>query len=74
MRLVHKDSRKPVEKGEVLTDFRGDRAIFDHHVEPVHSGSTGRAYVMELDDNGDPIRDSSFGYYPSVFDLEWEQD
>lgn len=62
--LVHKDTGIPVEEGETLTDFRGDTAIFCYGEEPRHPGSTGRAYVRE--DGCDP-----FGYYPSVYDLEW---
>jgi hypothetical protein len=66
MRLVHKDSRKPVVEGDELTDFRGDKAVFDHSEEPRHAGSTGRAYV----------RGEGYiqGFYPSVFNLEWEDD
>lgn len=30
MRLVYKDTGKEVQKGNVLTDFRGDKAIADY--------------------------------------------
>lgn len=63
--LVHSKSRKPVERGEVVTDFRGDTATVTGWDEPRHPGSTGRVYVKPAD------ADWTHGYYPSVYDLEW---
>lgn len=68
LKLVHKKTGKPVKEGQVIADFRGDEAVFLHGTEPSHPGSTGRAYVRPVD--SDP-ESSGFGFYPSVFDLEW---
>ena len=71
LQLVHKATGVPVEIGEVVTDFRGDRQRVTEMIEPHHPGSTGRVYVCDLDD--EPTLLSSFGYFPSVFDLEWRE-
>lgn len=67
MKLVHKDTGVEVEVGETVTDFRGDKAIVTGMEKPRHSASTGRVYVRPLD------AEWTQGYYPSVFDLEWER-
>lgn len=68
LKLFYKGTTiEPVE-GDELTDFRGDKAEFCHGVEPRHPGSTGRVYVRPVGSNVSP-----FGFYPSVFDLEWRE-
>jgi hypothetical protein len=59
--LFHKDG-EAVFIGDVVTSFRGDKAIVVGGSPPHHSGSSGRVFV----DNGD--------FYPSVFDLYWEKE
>jgi hypothetical protein len=67
--LVHKDTGVPVQKGERLVDFRGDEAFFVSSQEGIGS-SSGRCYVIESRDEDEA---NAFGYYPSVFDLEWRE-
>lgn len=62
--LVHKSTGKPVQIGEEVTDFRGDKAIVTGWDTPHSPASTGRLYVVEQDR-------APFGFYPSVFDCEW---
>lgn len=65
MRLVYKDTGKEVQKGNVLTDFRGDKAIADYWREPTHG--IGKISVKK-----NPEDKMCCGeYYVSVFGLEW---
>lgn len=65
MRLVYKDTGKEVQKGNVLTDFRGDIAIADYLREPTHG--IGKISVKK-----NPEDKMCCGeYYVSVFGLEW---
>lgn len=66
--LVHKSTGQPAKEGDIVTDFRGDEAIFVRGELPRSPNSTGRVYVKQLDGNGD----EPFGFYPSVFGLEWQ--
>jgi hypothetical protein len=61
MRLVNEHGR-PVLPGETIYDFRGDSHIFEGGIKPKHSGSTGRVCT----DQGE--------FYPSVFNMKWEQE
>jgi len=65
MRLVHTDTGKPVEIGETVTDFRGDKATVIGMTQPRHEGSTGRIHVRAPEGY-------EHGYYPSVFNCEWK--
>lgn len=65
MRLVYKDTGKEVQKGDVLTDFRGDKAIAHYWKEPTHG--QGKISVRK---NPDDIM-SCGEYYVSVFGLKW---
>lgn len=65
MRLVYKDTGKEVQKGNVLTDFRGDMAIADYWREPTHG--IGKISVKK-----NPEDKMCCGEYcVSVFGLEW---
>jgi hypothetical protein len=65
MKLIHKSTGKPVQKGDIVTDFRGDQAKVVGGTEPRHDGSTGRIYVEAIPEG------FTHGYYPSVFNCEW---
>ena len=67
MQLVHKATRQPVQIGERIASFRGEFCTVESVEQPRHAGSTGRVYVRA--DAG-----WSQGFYPSVFDLEWQLD
>lgn len=63
MKLVYKGTDKEVKKGDILTDFRGDKAIARYWKEPTHG--VGKIYVENIP------HDSDGEYYVSVFNLEW---
>ena len=67
-RLVYKDTGKEVQKGDILTDFRGDKAIAHYWREPNHG--IGKISVKR---NPDDLI-SCGEYYVSVFGLEWVED
>jgi len=54
--LVDADGN-PVDRGDDLTDFRGNPSVLDSAECPRHSGSTGRVN----------------NYYPSVYNLKWKE-
>jgi len=64
MRLIHKNG-KEVQVGDEVVSFRGEKATVISIQEPHTPASTGRLYVKE--EGG-----WEQGYYPSVFDCEWE--
>lgn len=64
MRLVYEDTGKEVQKGDILTDFRGDKAIAHYWKEPTHG--IGKISVKE-----NPDDEMCSEYYVSVFGLEW---
>lgn len=64
MTLCRKDG-SPVSVGDVLTDFRGDKATVTGGEPPRHSASTGRIYVREEG------REYTCEFFPSVFDCCW---
>ena len=47
---------QPVSRGDVITNFRGERTVIDSVEAPRHSGSTGRVN----------------NFFPGVFDLQWK--
>ena len=59
---------KPVELGQIVTDFHGDKAVVTGWEEPYKTSSTGRIHVKWDEDQ---TMDSS--YYPSVFGAEWKE-
>lgn len=59
---------KPVVLGQIVTDFRGDKAIVTGWEES-QASSSGRIYVKWDEDQ---TMDSS--YYPSVFGAKWEEE
>ena len=64
-KLVYKGTDREVKKGDVLTDFRGDKSIADYWREPTHG-------VGKISVKNKPEDTMSCGeYYVSVFDLEW---
>lgn len=66
MKLIYENTGKEVKKGDVLTDFRGDKAIADYWREPVHG--SGKITVKNNPDD----TASSGEYYVSVFGLKWK--
>ena len=66
MKLVYKDTGKEVQKGDVLTSFRGDKYIAYYWREPSHG--EGKISVKK---NADDLM-SCCEYYVSVFGLEWK--
>lgn len=67
-RLIYKATGKEVQKGDVLTDFRGDKAIASYWREPTHG--IGKISVKRKPDD----LMSCGEYYVSVFGLEWVED
>ncbi len=64
MKLVYKETGEEVKKGDILTDFRGEKAIAHYWREPDHG--IGKITVEESHDDI-MLRE----YYVSVFGLEW---
>lgn len=65
MKLINKITGKEVQKGDILTDFRGDNAIAWYWREPDHG--EGKISVKN-----NPEDDMCCGeYYVSVFGLKW---
>lgn len=65
MKLIYENTGKEVQKGDVLTDFRGDKAIADYWREPAHGN--GKITVKNNPDD----TTSSGEYYVYVFGLKW---
>jgi len=65
MKLIYENTGKEVQKGDVLTDFRGDKAIADYWREPTYGN--GKITVKNNPDD----TTSSGEYYVSVFGLKW---
>lgn len=66
--LIHEDTDLEVKRGDVVTDFRGDKSVITGMQEPRHSSSEGRVLVA---DNAKVSEAESAAYYPSVFGLKW---
>ena len=64
MKLYYKGTDREVQKGDILTDFRGDKAVAWYWREPTHG--IGKITVKENEDD-----DMGIEYYVTVFDLEW---
>lgn len=64
MKLVYKETGEEVKRGDILTDFRGEKAIARYWREPDHG--VGKITVEESPDDI-MLRE----YYVSVFGLEW---
>ncbi len=64
MKLYYKGTDKEVQKGDVLTDFRGDKAIAEYWREPNHG-------IGKITVKNNPDDQFNSEYYVSVFDLEW---
>ena len=65
MKLYYKGTDKEVQKGDVLTDFRGENRIAYYWREPTHG--VGKISVKKT-----PEDKMSYGeFYVSVFGLEW---
>ena len=65
MRLVYEKTGKEVKKGDVLTDFRGDKAIAEYWREPTHG--VGKISVKRKPN--DVLCSGEF--YVSCYDLKW---
>ena len=65
MKLYYKGTDTEVQRGDVLTDFRGDKAIAWYWREPTH----GVGKISIKYDPNDTL--CSAEYYVSVYDLEW---
>lgn len=66
MKLYYKGTDKEVQKGDILTDFRGDKAVAYYWREPDHG--IGKISVKDVG------KENEFGcceYYVGVYDLEW---
>ena len=59
--LVFKRTGAPIQKGEVLEDFRGDIARILSGTPPHKPSSTGK------------VSTSAGEYYPGVFNCEWKR-
>jgi hypothetical protein len=63
-KLIYEATGKEVKEGDILTDFRGDKAVFDSFTEPHKPSSTGKVYTQR---EGLLYKSES---YPSVFGLK----
>jgi hypothetical protein len=70
MKLVHKDTGKPVELGARLKNFRGETYYLRSDAAPHKPGSTGKVYVTKTLDE-DAFNEEC--YFPQVFNLEFRQ-
>lgn len=65
MKLYYKGTNNEVQKGDVLTSFRGEKYIAHYWRKPDH----GIGKISVKVDARDLM--SCYEYYVSVFDLEW---
>lgn len=65
MKLVYEATGKEVKKGDVLIDFRGDKAIAEYWKEPTHG--VGKISVKNSHDDFLCCGE----YYVTVFGLKW---
>ena len=65
MRLVELASRRELQKGDILTDFRGTKFILRGISAPKRPGSTGKILVTPIDDET-----AKFEYLPGLFNTE----
>ena len=65
MQLINTTTREPLQLGDIVETFRGERAILLGMAEPHKPSSTGRVYI-QLDDSR-----ASREFFPSVIGAEW---
>lgn len=70
-RLVRNDGR-PVNRGELVTDFRGEVWFVAGWAPPRHSGSTGRVYCSAVAGSDEEAVTLEHEWFPSVVNLHWE--
>jgi len=61
MQLIDSTTKKPVNVGDIVTTFRGEKMVVTGMIEPRHAGSTGRVIL------------DGQAYYPSVINAEWSK-
>lgn len=66
MKLIDTKTNKEVAIGEVVTSFRGEKAVVTGFRPPHKPSSSGRVYVRPLE--GEGTRE----YFPGVYDLKIE--
>ena len=65
MKLYYKGTNREVQRGDVLTDFRGNQTYAYYWTEPTH----GEGKICTRN-NMDDLRDTR-EHYVSVYNLEW---
>ncbi|MDP3869942.1 hypothetical protein [Phenylobacterium sp.] len=60
-----------IKPGDIVTDFRGDRAVMVGGEPPRNPASTGRIRVRDLDDTLPRAALGEASYYPGVFGAKW---
>lgn len=68
--LRPKSGGRPVEHGDILVSHDGEQYTIHGGQAPRHSGSTGRVFVKQV---GSDPHDMDREFFPSVFDLQWEE-
>lgn len=68
MKLYYKGTNREVKKGDVLTDFKGNKAIAYYWREPTHG--EGKISIKK---NADDLL-ACGEYYVSVYKLEWREE
>jgi len=64
--LVHKDTKKPVVKGEKAKDFTGKEHVINSWRPPSRPGASAKVTVCTPDGT------DTAEYYASVLGLEWQ--
>ena len=62
MKLIDQDTRKEIKPGDVVTDFRGDKATLVSFTAPHKPSSTGRVCLLEEGQQRE--------YFPGVINAE----
>lgn len=68
--LVHEKTGQPVQKGEIVESFRGERYRVTGGSAPHHAGSTGRVWLQR--EGVEPDKIGAIEFYPGVVGLKWE--
>jgi hypothetical protein len=68
MKLIYKDTGKPVIAGEPVHTHLGKAVIITGWQEPKHENSTGRVYVRTMQDNA-----FEMSYFPAVIGAVWSE-
>jgi hypothetical protein len=66
--LVDKTTNKPVSKGDIITDFRGEMHILHDATPPHKPGASGYATVVYT---GNDDRQHYHRCYVSMYNLKW---